>query len=79
MDITENYSLSILLCLVYLDLGPTYWKYDSQDSAVSIVTCYQLDILEIECWWSRDFQCLSRLVPRYTQPFVQWVLVLSWG
>ena len=79
MDIAESYSLWILLLLVYLDLGPTDWKYSGQDSAISIVTCYELDSLETECWWSRDFLCMSRMVPRYTQPFVQWVMGLSWG
>jgi hypothetical protein len=77
MDIAENYALYILLCLVYLDVGSTYWKYNAQDNAVCIVICYELRGLETGCWWSRDFLCVSRLVPRYTQPFVQWVLVFS--
>jgi hypothetical protein len=49
----------------------------SQDSVVTIATCYRVDGLGIESWWGQDFLYLSRLSLRPTQLPVQW-LGVNW-
>ena len=61
-----------LICLATLSMG-------SQDSSVSIATCYGLDGLGIKSRWGRGFPHLSRPAQRPTQPPVQWVPGLSRG
>jgi hypothetical protein len=50
-----------------------------RDSSVCIATRYELDSLEIESRWARDFWHLSRQVLRLIQPPVEWILGLFPG
>jgi hypothetical protein len=44
-----------------------------RDSSVGIAIRYELDGPEIESWWGRDIQHLSRPALEPNQPPVQWV------
>jgi hypothetical protein len=57
--------------VIYVRYGP--------GSVVGIDTAYGLDSPGIESRWGRDFQHLSKLALRPTQPPVQWVPVISQG
>jgi hypothetical protein len=47
-----------------------------QDGVVGIATHHRLDRLQFKPFWGQDFPDLSRLVPRPTQPPLQWELGL---